>query len=165
MRVFSENSLSDGGLTVASGLLQVKLAPSLTCARIRSHTRGQRQMPISTSPHASSRELKLTVGCLELYYRQGQSQKDIAKALGVSAATVSRLLKRAFDDGFVRVELDLPRTEQLEAALTQKFGLREAVVIVSGGRGDVKAELGAAAAAYFEKIARNGMRIGLSCGF
>src|SRR5262245_25509896 len=95
----------------------------------------------------SSRELRLLVQCLELYYRQGQSQKDIAKALGVSAATVSRLLKRAMDEGFVRVELDLPRTEQLEAALTQKFGLREAVVIVSGGRGDVKAELGPAAAA------------------
>ena len=39
------------------------------------------------------------------------------------------------------------------------------MVVVAGGRGDLKAELGAAAAAYFEKIARNGMRIGLSCGF
>jgi len=122
-------------------------------------------MASSPSPRASSRELRLTVQCLELYYRQGRSQKDIAKALGVSAATVSRLLKRAFDEGFVRVELDLPRTEQMEAAVAQKFGLREAVVIVSGGRSDVKAELGAAAATYFEKIARNGMRIGLSCGF
>jgi DNA-binding transcriptional regulator LsrR (DeoR family) len=35
------------------------------------------------------------VQCLELYYRQGRSQKDIATTLGVSAATVSRLLKRA----------------------------------------------------------------------
>ena len=52
-------------------------------------------MAISSSSHASSRELRLTVQCLELYYRQGRSQKDIAKALGVSAATVSRLLKRA----------------------------------------------------------------------
>src|SRR5262245_65498694 len=117
-------------------------------------------MPISTSTHTSSRELRLTVECLELYYRQGQSQKDIAKALGVSAATVSRLLKRAFDEGFVRVELDLPRTEQLETALAQKFGLREAVVIVSGGRGDVKAELGAAAAAYRCTSAPPGIRGG-----
>src|SRR4029077_14449201 len=83
-------------------------------------------MASSPSPHASSRELRLTVQCLELYHRQGRSQKDIAKALGVSAATVSRLLKRAFDEGFVRVELDLPRTEQMEAAVAQKFGLREA---------------------------------------
>ncbi|HXH83269.1 MAG TPA: sugar-binding domain-containing protein, partial [Candidatus Tectomicrobia bacterium] len=105
------------------------------------------------------------VQCLELYYRHGRSQKDIASTLGVSAATVSRLLKRAFDEGFVRVELDLPRAEELEVALAQKYGLREAVVVVAGGRGDLRAELGTAAAAYFEKVARNGMRIGLSCGF
>lgn len=105
------------------------------------------------------------VRCLELYYRQGRSQKDIATAVGLSAATVSRLLKRAFDDGFVRVELDLPRMEELETGLMQRFGLRDAAVVAAGGRGDLKEELGAAAAAYFEKIAANGMRIGLSCGF
>ncbi len=105
------------------------------------------------------------VQCLELYYRQGLSQKDIATALGVSAATVSRLLKRAFDEGLVRVELDLPRTQELETALVERFSLRDAVVIAAGGRGDVKEELGVAAAAYFEKIAGNGLRIGLSCGF
>ncbi|MGH7278830.1 MAG: sugar-binding transcriptional regulator [Candidatus Rokuibacteriota bacterium] len=109
-------------------------------------------------------ELRQTVECLELYYRQGKSQKDIAETLGVSAATVSRLLKRAFDDGLVRVELDLPRTQALETRLVQRFGLRDAVVIASGGRGDVREELGAAAADYFEKIAANGMRVGLSCG-
>jgi DNA-binding transcriptional regulator LsrR (DeoR family) len=105
------------------------------------------------------------VQCLELYYHQGRSQKDIAETLGVSAATVSRLLKRAFDDGLVRVELDLPRTQELETALTQRFGLRDAVVIASGGRGNVKEELGVAAAAYFEKIVGHTMRVGLSCGY
>ena len=105
------------------------------------------------------------VQCLELYYRQGQSQKDIAGALGVSAATVSRLLKRAFDEGLVRVELDLPRTPDLEAALIQRFGLRDAVVVAAGGRGDLKEELGMAAAAYFEKVGTNGQRVGVSCGF
>jgi DNA-binding transcriptional regulator LsrR (DeoR family) len=105
------------------------------------------------------------VQCLELYYRQGCSQKDIAETLGVSAATVSRLLKRAFDDGLVRVELDLPRTQELETALAERFGLRDAVVIASGGRGNVKEQLGVAAAAYFEKIVGNGMRVGLSCGY
>jgi deoxyribonucleoside regulator len=112
-----------------------------------------------------SREVRQMVQCLELYYRHGESQKDIAVTLGVSAATVSRLLKRAFDEGFVRVELDLPRTEELEEALARRFGLREAIVVAAGGRGDLKAELGRAAAAHFEKLARNGMRVGLSCGF
>src|SRR3989442_15192626 len=110
-------------------------------------------------------ELRLMVQCLELYYRQGRSQKDIASALGVSAATVSRLLKRAFDEGLVRVELDLPSSKELETALAERFGLGDVVVIAAGGRGDVKEELGVAAAAYFEKVAANGMRVGLSCGF
>jgi len=46
----------------------------------------------------------------------------------------------------------------------ERFGLRDAVVVAAGGRGDVKEELGTAAAAYFEKIAGNGLRVGLSCG-
>lgn len=110
-------------------------------------------------------EVRQLVQCLELYYRQGRSQKDIAEALGVSAATVSRLLKRAFDEGLVRVELDLPRAEELETQLVARFGLRDVVVVASGGRSDVREELGVAAAAYFEKVAANGMRVGLSCGF
>jgi DNA-binding transcriptional regulator LsrR (DeoR family) len=110
-------------------------------------------------------ELRQLVRCLELYYRQQKSQKDIAAALGVSAATVSRLLKRAFDEGFVRVELDLPRMPRLEAALVERYGLRDAVVVTTGGRGDVREEIGLAAAAYFERIAADGMRVGLSCGF
>jgi DNA-binding transcriptional regulator LsrR (DeoR family) len=110
-------------------------------------------------------ELKQMVQCLELYYRQAKSQKDVAETLGVSPATVSRLLKRAVDEGLVRVELDLPRTQELEIALVQRFGLREAVVVAAGGRGDIREELGVAAAAYFEKVVAHGMRVGLSCGF
>jgi DNA-binding transcriptional regulator LsrR (DeoR family) len=105
------------------------------------------------------------VQCLELYYRQGKSQKDVADALGVSAATVSRLLKRAVDEGLVRVELDLPRTQELETVLVERFGLHDAVVVAAGGRGDVREEVGAAAAVYFEKVTANGMRVGLSCGY
>ena len=105
------------------------------------------------------------VQCLELYYRQQKHQKEIAEALGVSSSKVSRLLKRAFEEGLIRVELDLPQNPRLAAALVQRFGLRDAVVVPTGGRGDVKEELGAAAAAYFEKVAANGIRLGLSCGF
>src|ERR1043166_4503696 len=110
-------------------------------------------------------ELRQMVQCLELYYRQAQSQKDIAQTLGVSAATVSRLLKRAYDEGLVRVELALPRTQAVDTAVGGRYGLRDAVVVSSGGRADVREELGVAAAAYFEKIAESGMRVGLSCGF
>jgi DNA-binding transcriptional regulator LsrR (DeoR family) len=119
-------------------------------------------MKILAQPPA---ELRQMVRCLELYYRQHRSQKDIARALGVSAATVSRLLKRAAAEGLVRVELDLPRTPRLEAALVQRFGLRDAVVVATGGSADIREELGLAAAGYFESVARDGMSIGVSCGF
>src|SRR3989442_2876392 len=105
-----------------------------------------------------SREVRQMVQCLELYYKQGRSQKDIAVALGVSAATVSRLLKRAMDDGLVRVELDLPRTEELETGLVRTYGLREAVVGGSAGRGDLPAGLGAAGASCLRRIAGNASR-------
>src|SRR3989442_9521787 len=108
-----------------------------------------------------SQELRLMVRCLELYCRPAGPQKAIAGALGVWAATVSRLLKRAYDEGFVRVELDLPRAEELEAALTEAFGLREAVVVAAGGRADLKEGLRAAAAAHFAKIAAHGIRGGV----
>ncbi|HXG14681.1 MAG TPA: sugar-binding domain-containing protein [Calidithermus sp.] len=120
---------------------------------------------ISYPGRARPGEKRVMVQCLELYYRQGLSQKDIAAALNVSAATVSRLLKRAMDEGLVRVELDLPRTQELETALTERFGLRDAVVITAGGRSDVREELGTAAARYFEKIADHGRRVGVSCGY
>src|SRR5260370_1338858 len=55
--------------------------------------------------------------------------------------------------------------EELEAGLVERSGLRDAVAVAAAGRGDLEEELGAAAATYFEKIAGNGMRIGLSCGF
>ncbi len=105
------------------------------------------------------------VQCLELYYRKQKQQKEIAQALGISSSKVSRLLKRAFEEGLIRVELDLPLNPRLGATLVERFGLRDAVVVPAGGRGEIKEELGAAAAAYFEKVAASGIRVGLSCGF
>ena len=105
------------------------------------------------------------VQCLELYYRHQKHQREIAEALGLSSSKVSRLLKRAFAEGLIRVELHLPKNPRLEAALVERFGLRDAVVVPAGDRGETKEELGAAAAGYFEKVAANGVRVGLSCGF
>lgn len=105
------------------------------------------------------------VQCLELYYRKQKQQKEIAAALRISSSKVSRLLKRAFAEGLIRVELDLPLNPRLGATLVERFGLHDAVVVPAGGRGEIKEELGAAAAVYFEKVAANGIRVGLSCGF
>ena len=116
-------------------------------------------------PNLTGRELRQMVHAAQLYYRQQKHQNEIAKALGISSSKVSRLLKRAFADGLIRVELDLPKQPKLESDLVDRFGLREAVVIPTGDEQEIKEDLGAAAARYFEKIAANGVRVGISCGF
>lgn len=110
-------------------------------------------------------ELKEMVRCAQLYYRHQRHQKEIAKELGISHSKVSRLLKRAHAEGIIRVELDLPPTPRLESALVERLRLKDAVVIPSGEESDLKNDLGAAAARYFEKVASDGIRVGLSCGF
>jgi deoxyribonucleoside regulator len=110
-------------------------------------------------------ELRHMVRCVQLYYRAQRHQNEIARELGLSSSKVSRLLKRAFAEGLVRVEIELPKRPRLEAALVERFQLRDAVVVPFGEARDLKEDLGVAAARYFEKVAANGVRVGLSCGF
>ena len=109
-------------------------------------------------------ELRQMVRCVQLYYRAQRHQNEIARELGMSSSKVSRLLKRALAEGMVRVEIDLPKRPRLEAALVERFRLRDAVVIPLGEPRHLKEDLGTAAARYFEKVAADGARVGLSCG-
>jgi DNA-binding transcriptional regulator LsrR (DeoR family) len=114
---------------------------------------------------AGQDELRQMVRCVQLYYRAQRHQNEIARELGLSTSKVSRLLKRAFAEGLVRVEIELPKRPRLEAALVERFNLRDAVVIPFGEARDIKEDLGVAAARYFEKVAADGVRVGLSCGY
>jgi DNA-binding transcriptional regulator LsrR (DeoR family) len=110
-------------------------------------------------------EIRQMVRCVQLHYRAQRHQKEIARELGLSSSKVSRLLKRAFADGLVRVEIELPKRPRLEVALVERFRLRDAVVIPLGEARGLKEDLGTAAARYFEKVAADGARVGLSCGY
>jgi deoxyribonucleoside regulator len=114
---------------------------------------------------ADQDELRQMVRCVQLYYRAQRHQNEIARELSMSSSKVSRLLKRAFAEGVVRVEIELPKRPRLEAALVERFRLRDAVVIPLGEPRDLKDDLGTAAARYFEKVAADGVRVGLSCGY
>jgi deoxyribonucleoside regulator len=100
------------------------------------------------------------------FYLTGQSQVEIARGVGLDASTVSRYLKRARDEGIVRVEIKRPRTlhGDLALELAQGFHLKRAVV-VAGPPGPGAAQAVAwAAADYVNSQLLNGMRIGLSWG-
>src|SRR6202049_905932 len=82
------------------------------------------------------------------FYLSGQSQIEIARGVGLDASTVSRYLKRARDEGIVRVEIKRPRTlhGDLALELAQDFHLKRAVV-VAGPPGPGSAHAVACAAA------------------
>ncbi|MDX3926108.1 MAG: sugar-binding domain-containing protein [Shinella sp.] len=66
----------------------------------------------------------------KLHYVSDMSQVDIAKQLGVSTATISRLLQKARAAGIVRIEvIDLTSPEEITAELIQQLGLKTAAVV------------------------------------
>src|SRR5262245_46358503 len=97
------------------------------------------------------------------FYVKGETQVEIGRSLGLDPSTVSRYLKRARDDGIVRVQIQRPRTlhGDLAEELAEQFGLRRAVV-VGGESGGSHSEVARAAADYVSSQLLNGMRLGLS---
>ncbi|TIL28404.1 sugar-binding domain-containing protein [Mesorhizobium sp.] len=76
----------------------------------------------------------------KLHYEADMSQVDIARRLGVSTATISRLLQRARAEGIVRIEvLDLATPEGITTQLIEALGLRDAAVIETPSAGALAA--------------------------
>ncbi|MEP6565121.1 MAG: helix-turn-helix domain-containing protein, partial [Mesorhizobium sp.] len=72
----------------------------------------------------------------KMHYEAEMSQVDIARRLGVSTATISRLLQRARAEGIVRIEvLDLATPEIITTQLIDGLGLRTAAVVETPAAG------------------------------
>ena len=66
----------------------------------------------------------------KLHYESDMAQVDIAKKIGVSTATVSRMIQRARTLGIVRIEvLDPAPADEIAGRLAAALGLRRAAVI------------------------------------
>ncbi|MGO2748936.1 MAG: sugar-binding transcriptional regulator [Pseudoclavibacter sp.] len=108
------------------------------------------------------------VRAARLYYLDGLSQSDVATALGVSRASVSRILSAARDQGIVEIRIHDPhvvgRVSELEQQIVDAFGVGSAVV-VSGlpGRHPLDVVAGAAADYFAERVPSVGS-VGLSWG-
>ena len=77
---------------------------------------------------------RLIYKCCSLYYEDDMKQQDISDYLGISRATVSRMLQKGKESGIVRVEVINPvqfSYGKLEKALERKYGLKEVVVVES----------------------------------
>lgn len=110
---------------------------------------------------------ELLIRVSELYYDENLNQNEIAKLMGTSRPTVSRLLDEAKETGVVEIIVHSPirKDAQLAYALRKRFNLRDAVVI-SGDYSYDKAirRCCEAALQYFYAIMENNTSIGISWG-
>lgn len=113
-------------------------------------------------------DVRLMVKVCDLYYNQNISQQQIAKTLGISRPTVSRLLSSAREQGIVRISisnLDEIKYWELERQLEKLYHLRNVVIVDSQPtEGELKDALGKAAGQYLGEIIKDGNIVGVSMG-
>ena len=111
---------------------------------------------------------RLMVKVCNLYYIEDLKQEEIAKKLGISRPTISRLLKDAKQAGIVRIQVVSPFTNDysdLEKSLEMKYGLKN--VIIADDQDDdanQKKELAMEAALYLQRLLKPRDIVGLSMG-
>lgn len=104
----------------------------------------------------------------KLYYLLDFTQSEIAKKLGVSRPTVSRLLQQAKAEGIVQIKINDPteEVEKLSLELENNFWLKKALVTSVPAYEDhlIKNYLGGATAEYLNQIVKDEDVIGVTWG-
>ncbi len=112
-------------------------------------------------------DYRLIARVARMYYEGGTRQGEIATALGLSQAAISRLLTQGEKEGIIKVVVNVPRGvyTETEEQLVAKYGLKDAVVadcsLGAEGQG-IAREIGYCAASYLESILRPNDIIGVS---
>ena len=126
---------------------------------------------VRLSPPESDREdYEAIVTAARLFYVEGLTQEKVAKALGLSQSSVSRLLDRARREGIVKAHIEPPRLLKVEAELRDKLAAKgiHTVHIVPGGGGKNTENLGLAGARTLATLLceaqASTIRIAMSCG-
>ncbi len=81
-------------------------------------------------PDAEERRQRHALRAAQMYYLQDQTMESIARELGTSRSSVSRLLSFARDTGLVEIRVRSPhaRGERLERAIAERYGVAAHVV-------------------------------------
>lgn len=82
---------------------------------------------------SAAENTQLMTSVARLYFLEKLGQGEIASIYGVSRSTISRMLTMARELGIVRISVDDydPRDREQEQRLTDRFGLRHALVVRS----------------------------------
>jgi len=123
-----------------------------------------------SAPESDREDYEAIVTAARLFYVDGLTQEKVAKELGLSQSSVSRLLERARREGIVKAHIEPPRLLKLEAELRDKLAAKgiHTVYIVPGGGGKNTENLGLAGARTLATLLREApesiTRIAMSCG-
>jgi len=108
------------------------------------------------------------IDAAKMYYQLDYSQQEIAKRLGISRPSVSRLLQQAKQQGIVQIKILDPteNVQEMAEILRRKFNLKHCMIASIPVYDDqlIKEKLGEAAAEYLHQIVQDGDIIGSSWG-
>lgn len=103
-----------------------------------------------------------------MYYLQGETMDVIAKHLGTSRSTVSRLLKQARQTGLVRISLAQPTGARhgLGTTISRMFGVRATIVPVKSGTTEIHRldQVARIAGQMLTDLVENGTSVGIAWG-
>ncbi|HWP68104.1 MAG TPA: sugar-binding domain-containing protein, partial [Rectinemataceae bacterium] len=102
---------------------------------------------------------------VNLYYMENMTQEEIASKLGLSRVAVTRMLKKARDEGMVQITVKKPMPELYRLALDLEKRYRLKAAIVAPGGDSPKASMeavGRAGAELLERLITTGCRIGVA---
>ena len=111
--------------------------------------------------------VSLLLKVARMYYEEGATQAQIAKHVGYSRPTVSRLLTEAREEGVVHIRITHPleRAMSIEKALAEKFGLIGARIAESKVLGNLTQNVARCAADYLIETSPEDSVITVSNGF
>jgi deoxyribonucleoside regulator len=113
-------------------------------------------------------KLSKVIEAAKLYYLLDYNQNEIAKILGISRPTVSRLLQQAKSEGIVQITIMDPTedVDNLALQLEKKFNLKKVIVasIPQFENHIIKNYLGEKAALYLHEIVKDHDIIGVTWG-
>jgi len=112
-------------------------------------------------------ERQLLIDVSVMYYLEGKTQNEIAKALFISRPKVSRLLKKAREENIVDININYESDtlEKLQNEIKRKFNINNVVTVKTlTSYQDTRKEIGKAASKVLLEEIKDGMTIGISWG-
>lgn len=114
---------------------------------------------------ASSDDEELMIRAAWMYYHHDMTHDQIARRLHTSRVKITRILKKAREQGIVEISINrpLPINLQLGNQLERTFDLKEALIVPSKADfGETLDEIGRATADYLAQITFAGCRLGFA---